>query len=81
MFKPFASETDSHAVHDLTFENQFDHINIYGNLQINKDQQGLVVAQQLAAFFNDVVLQLEQQKDLPEQIQTLDEGEVENPFL
>lgn len=81
MFKPFETETDSHAIHDLTFENQFDHINIYGNLQIAKDQHGLVIAQQLAAFFNDVVKQLEQEKDLPEKIQILDQGEVENPFL
>ncbi|EPF70352.1 hypothetical protein [Acinetobacter rudis] len=81
MFKPFATETDSSAVHDLTFENQFDHINIYGNLQISKDQQGLAVARKLAAFFNDMVKELEQQTDLAEKIEIKDADEVENPFL
>jgi hypothetical protein len=81
MFKPFETETDSSAIYDLTFENQLDHINIYGNLQIAKDQQGLATAQKLATFFNDVVKQLEQQTDLPEKIQLEDSNEVENPFL
>lgn len=81
MFKPFATETDSSAVYDLTFENQLDHINIYGNLQITKDQQGLATAQKLAAFFNEVVKQLELQTDLAVKIDIKDAGEVENPFL
>lgn len=81
MFKPFETDTDSQAIEDLTFENQLDRINIYGNLQIGKDQHGLAVAKQLASFFNEVVKQLEQQNELPEQIVSTDTGEVENPFL
>lgn len=81
MFKPFETETESSAIYDLTFENQLDHINIYGNLQISKDQQGLAVAQKLATFFNDVVKHLEQQPDLAEKIKIETIKEVENPFL
>lgn len=80
MFKPFATETDSHSIHDLTLENQFDCINLYGNLQIAKDQQGLEVAKTLQAFINDVVTTLEQQ-DLPEKIQLQQPQDIENPFL
>lgn len=81
MFKPFATETDSHSIHDLTLENQFDCINLYGNLQISKDQQGLEVAKILQAFINDVVTTLEQEKQLPEKIQLQQPQDIENPFL
>lgn len=81
MFKPFEKGTESHAIHDLTLENDLDHINLYGNLQINKDQDGLLIAKTLQAFFNDVVRALEQEKHLPEKIETAQQGEIENPFL
>lgn len=81
MFKPFETGTESHAVHDLTFENDLDRINIYGNLQIHKDQHGLEIAKQLQAFFTQMVTALEQEEDLPEVLPKADEDEVENPFL
>lgn len=81
MFKPFENGTESHSIHDLTLENQEDRINIYGNLQITKDQEGLKAAKVLQAYLNEMVKTLEQATDLPEKISTQTEGEVENPFL
>ena len=81
MFKPFENGTESHSIHDLTLENQVDSINIYGNLQITKDQAGLKAAKALQSYINDIVAQLEKQTDLPEQIARQVEGEVENPCL
>lgn len=82
MFKPYENGTESHAIHDLTLENGEDRINLYGNLQLTKDQAGLAAAKALQAFLNDVVQSLEAETDLPEQIeQGNDDSEVENPFL
>ena len=81
MFKPFENGTESSAIYDLTLENQLDCDNIYGNLQITKDQQGLQAAKKLQAFMNDLVQALEQAQPLPEQIERQPEHEIENPFL
>ncbi|OTG95643.1 hypothetical protein [Acinetobacter sp. ANC 3832] len=81
MFKPFENGTESHAIHDLTLENQEDCISVYGNLQITKDQAGLQAAKALQAFMNEVVTALESRQNLPEKIERQIEGEVENPFL
>ena len=81
MFKPFENATASHAIHDLTLENQEDCVSIYGNLQLTKDQAGLQAAKVLQAFLNDVVSTLENEQNLPEKIERQDEQEIENPFL
>jgi len=81
MFKPFENATASHAIHDLTLENQEDCVSIYGNLQLTKDQAGLQAAKVLQAFLNDVVSALENEQNLPEKIERQDEQEIENPFL
>lgn len=81
MFKAFEQGTESHSIHDLTIENDVDRVNIYGNLQITKDQHGLKAAKALQAVLNQVVQQLELEKDLPERIQLQESDEVENPFL
>jgi hypothetical protein len=81
MFKPFENGTESHAIHDLTLENQSDRVNIYGNLQIAKDQAGLAAAKALQAYLNAIVAKLEAETDLPEQIIAAATQEVENPFL
>lgn len=47
MFKPFENETASSAIYDLNLENGLDRINMYGNLQITKDQAGLKTAKAL----------------------------------
>lgn len=82
MFKPYENGSESHAIHDLTLENGEDRINLYGNLQLTKDQAGLQAAKALQQFINQVVSALEAQTDLPEKIQQGEnDDEVENPFL
>ena len=81
MFKPFENDTESHAIHDLTLENQCDRVNIYGNLQIAKDQAGLAAAKVLQAYLNAIVTHLEAETDLPQQLNDAANQEVENPFL
>ena len=81
MFKPFVNGNESHAIHDLTLENQEDCVSIYGNLQLTKDQAGLQAAKALQAFVNAVVSALENEAHLPEKIDRQNEQEIENPFL
>ena len=81
MFKPFENGNESHAIHDLTLENQEDCVSIYGNLQLTKDQAGLQAAKALQAFLNEVVSALGNEPHLPEKIDRQDEQEIENPFL
>ena len=80
MFKAFENGSESHAIHDLTLENDLDRVNLYGNLQITKDQEGLKVAKVLQALLNDIVNHLENTPDLPEKLERDDEDGVENPF-
>ncbi|OTG67611.1 hypothetical protein [Acinetobacter silvestris] len=81
MFKAFENGVESHAIHDLTLENQEDCVSIYGNLQITKDQHGLKAAQALQGYINEIVASLEKEQNLPEKIERKNEGEIENPFL
>jgi len=81
MFKPYQNGTESHAIHDLTIENDVDCVSLYGNLQLTKDQAGLKAAKALQALLNDVVQQLENTPDLPDKIQRDDAQEIDNPFL
>ncbi len=81
MFKPYENGTESHAIHDLTLENDLDCVNLYGNLQLTKDQAGLAAAKALQALLNDVVKTLEAEVNLPEKIQRAEADEIENPFL
>lgn len=81
MFKAFTTATESHSIHDLTVENDVDRVNLYGNLQLTKDQAGLAAAKALQSILNNVVSALEAEVDLPAQIEIKDSNEVENPFL
>ena len=81
MFKPFENGTESHSIHDLNLENDVDVVNISGNLQITKDQQGLAAAKVLQQYLDSIVKILESEKNLPEKLERLENGEIENPFL
>ena len=80
MFKPFENDKDASAIYDLTLENGTDRINMYGNLQITKDEAGLKTAKVLQEFVNEMVTALEKSQ-LPEKVEIADQKEVENPFL
>lgn len=81
MFKPYVQGIESHAIHDLTLENDVDCVSIYGNLQLTKDQAGLAAAKALQVYINAIVQQLESEAQLPEKIETSRAGEIDNPFL
>lgn len=80
-FNAYQNDTTSQAIHDLTIENGFDVINLYGNLQITKDQQGLAVVQKLLTVLQDVEQALKQDEQLVEKISLNEPKEIENPFL
>ncbi|HEX7650632.1 MAG TPA: hypothetical protein VF450_24760 [Noviherbaspirillum sp.] len=78
-FYPFANETDSMGVGDLTIENRVDRISIYGSAQITKDKAGLDLAKALKELIDRTVDALERQ-ELPEKISEAPNDNVDNPF-
>lgn len=78
-FLPFANEKDSLALDDLTIENRSDRIEIYGSLEITKDQAGLRFARELKRVIDLTIEALESEK-LPERLPSPDIERVKNPF-
>jgi hypothetical protein len=77
---PFANESESLQIDDLTIENRADKVSIYGSIDITRDKRGLELAQALKNLFDSIFKRLSQE-DLPESIpppRNLDE--VKNPF-
>ncbi|MBC7751361.1 MAG: hypothetical protein H7Z73_06530 [Candidatus Saccharibacteria bacterium] len=79
-FRPFADESSSVEIAGLTLENHIDHVTIYGQGSITKDQQGLAQALILQKKFNLIVSAL-QNATLPTQIENKPEVIVDNPFI
>jgi uncharacterized membrane protein len=78
---PFANESESLAIADLTIENRTDRISIYGNIDLTRDKAGLEHARMLKAVLAKVVQVLESEKNLPDKIAPPDmPDEVANPF-
>lgn len=78
-FKPFVDESSFVEIAGLTLENYVDHISIYGQGSITKDQQGLEQALAWQQQFNAIVSAL-QIIDLPAQIENKSVVIVDNPF-
>lgn len=78
-FLPFANEQDNLALDDLTIENRLDRLEIYGSLQITKDQTGLRLAKELKEIIDAAVHALEGET-LPDQLPSPDIERVKNPF-
>ena len=79
-FYPYANESDSWQLDDLTIENRLDRVSIYGSIEITRDKKGLEAAKKIAELFNSIVTRLSQE-DLPESIPPPQGIEVvENPF-
>jgi hypothetical protein len=66
--KPFANESESLAIADLTIENRTDRVQIYGSIHLTRDKAGLANACVLKQLLDDVVLALEGDPSLPDQI-------------
>lgn len=78
--KPFASDTESLQVDELTVENQTDRVSIYGSLIITRDKAGLARAREAKAVLDAVVAALESEKGLPDQVETRPTDTVSDPW-
>lgn len=77
---PYANESESVQIGELTVENRTDRISIYGSLDLTLDQVGLERARRLKAILDLTVTELEK-GPLPKQVPSRGEPEtVENPF-
>ena len=77
---PFANESESLRIDDLTIENRTDKVSLYGSIDITRDKPGLKLARSLKLLVDAIVERLSRE-DLPESIpppQNIDE--VKNPF-
>lgn len=80
-FHAFADGTSSYTVDNLTFENNAEHLAIYGDVHIGQDQQGLQRLLELQQLLATAITHLQAMTDLPEQaIATNDNGQIDNPF-
>lgn len=78
--EPFANESESLQIEDLTIENRLDRISLYGSLEITRDLRGQELAQMMKTLFDAIVERLSQE-DLPESIPPpTNIDEIKNPF-
>lgn len=78
--KPFANESDSIAIDELTIENRVDQLELYGSLAITRDKAGLARALELKALIDATVAELQAAPDLPDQIAVRPTDQIDNPF-
>ena len=64
---PFANESESLQIDDLTIENRTDKVSMYGSIDITRDQRGLELARTIKHLLDSIVERLSQE-DLPESI-------------
>ncbi|NMW22208.1 MAG: hypothetical protein HKK67_11375 [Chlorobiaceae bacterium] len=76
---PFANETDSLSIGELTVENRVDRISLYGSIDITRDKEGLAYAETLQALFNDIIAKMKE-GDLPDKISIKPAENIANPF-
>lgn len=78
---PFANESESMQIGELTIENRTDRIAVYGNLDLTRDKDGLKNARMLKTMLDQIVKTLERDKSLPDKIAPPKKPEqVKNPF-
>ena len=80
-FLAFADDCSSYTLDNLTFENNADHLSVYGDMQIQRDQQGLQQLLALQSLINQAVIALQADDTLPEQLPAAKHTEIDNPFL
>lgn len=64
----YENETDSFVIDELSVENQYDQIRIYGSLHLTKDQVGLAHALKLKRIIDASIYALRSDMNLPERI-------------
>jgi hypothetical protein len=78
---PYANESESIGIGDLTVENRTDRVSLYGSLDLTRDKRGLANARAIRALMDSVIKALEADKQLPEQVASPEKPEtVKNPF-
>ena len=80
-FLAFADDCSSYTLDNLTFENNADRLSVYGDMQIQRDQQGLQQLLTLQSLINQAVIALQADDRLPEQLPAAKHTEIDNPFL
>jgi hypothetical protein len=75
----FANETQAFTIGELNVENRLDRVSFYGSVAITRDKAGLAFAKSLKETFDSIVLTLESE-ELPDQIEIVSPGQVDNPF-
>lgn len=78
---PFANESDSMEIGELTVENRVDRVSMYGSFTVTKDKAGLAIAKEMLALLQGITQVLENDASLPEIIQEAPTKKVKNPFL
>jgi hypothetical protein len=77
---PFANESQSLEIDELTIENRTDRVSLYGSIEITRDKRGLELARTIKHLLDAIVKRLSQE-DLPESIPPPQNIEViKNPF-
>ena len=79
MITPYANETETYRIDQLTVENREDRVQLYGSLDITRDKKGLAHAKELLNLIEKVVKTLEGDS-LPEQVELRTPNTVANPF-
>lgn len=79
--KPYADDSASSAVGQLTVENGRDCVALYGSLDLTRDAAGLARARELRTLLDAVVQALEADPALPDRLEPPREPKnVANPF-
>jgi hypothetical protein len=79
MIKPYDNEEDCFGIGNLTIENRLDRIQIYGSIELTKDQSGLDKARELKKLLDTVIAKLETE-ELPVSVAIDKSTMVDNPF-
>lgn len=78
---PFADDSASLTIGQLTIENGTERIAIYGSLDVTCDQKGLEAARALKALIDRLVQVMEARPDLPPNVPPRQTPKtVDNPF-
>jgi hypothetical protein len=78
-FVPYANESDSIAIDNLTVENHIDRVALFGDVTLTRDKKGLQLALSLQALVNATVQAL-QRDPLPDVIANVAPQRKPNPF-
>jgi hypothetical protein len=80
MIKPFQNETETFQIDQLTVENRLDRVQLYGSIEITRDNKGLESARKLKSLLDNIVQTLSAE-ELPDEVVVAQKNTIANPFL